>query len=117
MNRDPRLTTAPVREELRRLEFSAPDPLKSLVKALLDDIDARIEREKKLREALRSVGEEASKLIPQAAALVRCVGPDHWPEDAIPRDPVVVVATRVRDISDNQHATVKRILAETADDE
>jgi outer membrane protein TolC len=61
-----------------------------------------------LRAALAAiVNEPVSMLLAQAAGLVRLVGPDDWPEDAIPRGPVVDMAMRVKEAADKQRALAR----------
>lgn len=53
------------------------------------------------------VDEPVSMLLAQAANLVRLVGPDDWPVDAIPRSSVVDMAMRVKDAADRQRSIAR----------
>lgn len=80
---------------------SKPDPWVTYADALEVEVA-------RLREALAAiVNEPVSMLLAQSAGLVRLVGPDGWPEDAVPRSSVVVMALRIKDAADMQRAIAR----------
>lgn len=79
---------------------------------LARDLIAAQSRIAELEAAIATIaGEPCADILAHVVGLVRLVGPDDWPADAVSRDAVVDMAMPVKRAADEQRRLARAVLA------